>query len=68
MNPINIAGLINLVGYTLGIALYAMLLGVANKLQAALLGHQRLGLDHDQRQQHKRTGPQPRRRPTRALL
>jgi len=26
MNPINIAGLINLVGYTIGIALYAMLL------------------------------------------
>src|ERR1700730_4412757 len=38
MNPINIAGLINLVGYTIGIALYAMLLTMVLRHQAQVSG------------------------------
>jgi signal transduction histidine kinase len=36
MNPINIAGLINLVGYTIGIALYAMLLAMVLRHRAQI--------------------------------
>jgi hypothetical protein len=38
MNAINIAGLINLVGYTLGIALYAMLLTMVLRHRVQAVG------------------------------